>query len=49
MQETQLWLNDRFEQIELIAEHSEEMLANALKLLQGELQAIRDGRAELNI
>ena len=49
MQETQLWLNDRFGRLELIAEHSEEVLANALKLVQGELQAIRDARAELNI
>jgi hypothetical protein len=39
----------RFGRLELIAEHSEEVLANARKLVQAELKAIRLARVELSI
>ena len=49
MQETQLWLSDRFGRLELVASISEVVLENALKLVRAELEAIRLARAELNI
>jgi hypothetical protein len=48
-QEAVAWTKDRFERLELIAAHAEEVLAGALSLVQAELGAIRQARASLNI
>jgi hypothetical protein len=49
MQEAQLWLTGRFGRLERIAEHSREVLAAALVLVQAELKAIRLARAKFSI
>jgi hypothetical protein len=48
-QEAVAWTTDRFQRLELIAAHAEEVLAGALALVQAELGAIRQARDELNI
>jgi hypothetical protein len=48
-QETEAWLEERFGRLETIAAHSEAVLLGALTLVQGDLQAIREARLQLNI
>jgi hypothetical protein len=48
-QETEDWLQERFGRLEQIAAHSEEVMLSALQLVQGDLQAIREARQQLNV
>ena len=43
------WLADRFGRLEVLCEHTETVLANALDLAREELEAVRYARAQLDI
>jgi len=49
LQESRLWLGDRFGRLELVAEHAKLMLSSALDIVRAQLEAIRAARTELNI
>jgi hypothetical protein len=49
LQEAQAWLGDRFGRLELLTQHSVEVLSHALELVQTELATIKSAREELGI
>jgi hypothetical protein len=49
LQEARAWLADRFSRLELLTEHTAEVLGAARTLVLAELTAIRAARAQLDI
>jgi hypothetical protein len=49
LQEARGWLADRFGRLEMLAQHSAEVLQHATELVQAELAAIKSAREELCI
>jgi hypothetical protein len=49
LQEATAWLSERFARLEVVAEHTEELLTAALSLVHTELLEIRAARNELQI
>jgi hypothetical protein len=49
LQEARAWLADRFGRLEMLCQHSAEVLQNATDLVQTELAAIKSARDSLGI
>jgi hypothetical protein len=49
LQEARAWLADRFARLEVLTEHTADVLGAATALIQAELTAIRAAREELGI